>query len=210
MPWLASWRAPSAAQANSPRLANLEALEALQPGAFSACTFDLGVRTVIVLQPAVLTGRRQSDISHEAAHLLLQHSVKQIESFGGLSFFTCDPDEEQEANWLACCYSSPRVAVACPLHRPDTNGIAAKYAVSTQMAAFRLRTTGVLRQTGRFLRFESRSEFSVCPLTAPALTSHSQTATSDVRRRSDSAEGELPNTCHSLGLRPIDTGGTDD
>jgi hypothetical protein len=26
-----------------------------------------------------------------------------IQQVGGLSFFTCDPDEEQEANWLAGC-----------------------------------------------------------------------------------------------------------
>src|SRR5207245_8775387 len=26
----------------------------------------------------------------------------------GLSFFTCDPDEEQEANWLAGCLLLPR------------------------------------------------------------------------------------------------------
>jgi hypothetical protein len=89
-------------------MANLEALEHLQPGAFSACTFDLGERTVIVFNPLSSPGRRQSDISHEAAHLLLHHGVKEVESFGGLSFFTCDPDEEQEANWLAGCLLLPR------------------------------------------------------------------------------------------------------
>lgn len=130
-------------------LANLEELEALQEGAFSACTFDLGERTVIVYSPLSTLGRRQSDISHEASHLLLEHSVKEIESLGGLSFFTCDPDEEQEANWLSGCLLLPRELL---LHATreglDIEGIATRYSVSTQMAGFRLRATGVLRQAG--------------------------------------------------------------
>lgn len=130
-------------------LANLEELESLQKGAFSACTFDLGERTVIVYSPLSSFGRRQSDISHEASHLLLQHSVKEIETFGGLSFFTCDPDEEQEANWLAGCLLLPReLLLRATRNRLTIDEIAERYGVSTQMAAFRLRTTGVIRQTG--------------------------------------------------------------
>lgn len=131
-------------------MTSLEALERLQPRAFSACTFDIGERTVIVYNPLSSFGRRQSDISHEAAHLLLGHSVKEVENFGGLSFFTCDPDEEQEANWLAGCLLLPRELLLHAVRSGlDTDAIAEKYAVSPQMAAFRLRTTGVLRQTQR-------------------------------------------------------------
>lgn len=130
-------------------LANLEELDALQKGAFSACTFDLGERTVIVYSPLSSLGRRQSDISHESAHLLLEHSVKEIETFGGLSFFTCDPDEEQEANWLAGCLLLPReLLVRATRNGLDSDDIAERYNVSSQMASFRIRTTGVLRQNG--------------------------------------------------------------
>jgi hypothetical protein len=127
--------------------AKLDELERLQPGAFSACTFTIGDRHVVVYSPLASPGRRQSDISHEVAHLLLDHEMKSVEKIGGVSFFTCDSEEEQEANWLAGCLLLPREAVMAAAHKGlDAAGIGALYDVSAQMAAFRLRTTGVLRQ----------------------------------------------------------------
>jgi Zn-dependent peptidase ImmA (M78 family) len=125
----------------------LEALEELQPGAFSACTFTLDERQVIVYSPLASRGRRQSDIAHEVAHLLLRHVVKEVKQVGGMSFFTCDPDEEQEANWLAGCLLLPRPLLLAAARRGlDARRIAEHYGVSEQMAAFRLRSTGVVRQ----------------------------------------------------------------
>ncbi len=128
-------------------LAKLETLEEIQPGAFSACTFDLGGRHVIVYSPLATVGRRQSDIAHEASHILLGHSVKEVIQVAGLSFFTCDPDEEQEANWLAGCLLLPRKLLYNAAKRGlDAARIVEHYNVSEPMAAFRLRTTGVVRQ----------------------------------------------------------------
>lgn len=128
-------------------IAKLEALEEIQPGAFSACTFTFEDRNVIVYSPLASLGRRQSDIAHEAAHLLLEHAVKEVEQVGGLCFFTCDPDEEQEATWLAGCLLLPRQILYGAAREGSTPAqIAERYGVSEQMAAFRLRTTGVLRQ----------------------------------------------------------------
>jgi len=128
-------------------LTKLHELEAMQPGAFSACTFDLGSRKVIVVSPLASDERRRSDASHEVAHLLLNHSVKQIEQLSGLSFFSCDPDEEQEANWLAGCLLLPRELLVRSLKRgSDAATIAQANVVSLQMANFRLRATGAERQ----------------------------------------------------------------
>lgn len=128
-------------------LAKLTTLEELQPGAFSACTFSIGERHVIVYSPLASPGRRQSDIAHEVAHLLLKHSMKTVETIGRVSFFTCDADEEQEANWLAGCLLLPRKLLFAVARRGlDVPEIARSYNVSEQMAAFRLRTTGVIRQ----------------------------------------------------------------
>src|SRR6266567_5944406 len=128
-------------------LNKLQELEELQPGAFSACTFDLGTRKVIVVSPLASDERQRSDASHEASHLLLKHSVKEVEQLGGLSFFTCDPDEEQEANWLAGCLLLPRDLLVQSLkYGLDAAGIAEANAVSLQMANFRLRATGAQRQ----------------------------------------------------------------
>ena len=128
-------------------VSKLNALEAAQPGCFSACTFQIGDRHVIVFNPLAAPGRRQSDLAHEASHLILGHAVKQVQRIGELSFFTCDPDEEQEANWQAGCLLLPRSLLVLAVRRGmDANDIAQAYEVSTQMANYRIRTTGVLRQ----------------------------------------------------------------
>jgi hypothetical protein len=125
----------------------LETLEELQPGAFSACTFSVGDRRIVVYSPLASPGRTQSDIAHEVAHLILGHSMKTVEKIGGMSFFTCDAEEEQEANWLAGCLLLPRRLLYLAAKRGlDSAGIAEVYKVSEPMAAFRLRTTGVVRQ----------------------------------------------------------------
>jgi Zn-dependent peptidase ImmA (M78 family) len=127
----------------------LETLEELQPGAFSACTFTVGEKHIIVYNPLSSPGRIQSDIGHEISHLILKHEMKTVETIAGLTFFTCDPEEEQEANWLAGCLLLPRrllyLAVRRGMRAPE---IAEQFKVSEQMSAFRLRTTGVLRQLG--------------------------------------------------------------
>jgi Zn-dependent peptidase ImmA (M78 family) len=128
-------------------LAKLQALEELQPGSFSACTFSFRDRHVIVYSPLASLGRAQSDIAHEVAHILLDHEIKEVQQLGGLSFFTCDPDEEQEANWQAGCLLLPRsVLLAAAKRGLDAGDIAETFGVSESMAGFRLRATGVLRQ----------------------------------------------------------------
>ncbi len=128
-------------------LEKLQTLEELQPGAFSACTFTVGDRHVIVYSPLASAGRTQSDIAHEVAHIVLRHDMKSVQTVAGVSFFTCDPDEEQEANWLAGCLLLPRRLLYLAAKRGlDSSGIAQAYSVSEPMAAFRLRTTGVVQQ----------------------------------------------------------------
>lgn len=127
--------------------AKLEKLEEMQPGAFSACTLTVGNRHIVVYSPLASGGRKQSDIAHEVSHILLDHEVKSVETIGGVSFFTCDADEEQEANWLAGCLLLPRPLLYEAAKRGlDSAGIAEACNVSEPMAAFRLRTTGVTRQ----------------------------------------------------------------
>ncbi len=127
--------------------AKLEELEELQPGAFSACTLTVGEKHVIVYSPLASVGRRSSDVCHEAAHIVLGHDVREVQQVGALTFFTCDPDEEQEANWLAGCLLLPRSLLLAAARRGMSPAdIAEEYGVSDQMAKFRLRTTGVERQ----------------------------------------------------------------
>lgn len=90
----------------------LEQLEAIQPGCFSACTFDLPRGKVIVVNPLSTPQRTQSDIAHEVSHALLEHQVRTVERVGDFSFFSCDSEEEQEANW------HPRSVVAVLVEHP--------------------------------------------------------------------------------------------
>jgi Zn-dependent peptidase ImmA (M78 family) len=125
----------------------LQTLEELQPGCFSACTFTIGERHVIVYNPIASPGRTQSDVAHEASHIILEHRMTSVQTIAGISFFTCDADQEQEANWLAGCLLLPRRLLYLAARRGlDSAAIAETYSVSEPMAAFRLRTTGVTRQ----------------------------------------------------------------
>lgn len=131
-------------------LSRLAVIDELQPGAFSACTFEIGSRRVIVWNPLSSPGRRTSDIAHELSHLLLKHSVKDVQTIGALTFFGCDPDEEQEANWLAGCLLLPRSLLVTQLRAGATaDELAERYDVSRQMANYRIRATGVIRQVQR-------------------------------------------------------------
>jgi Zn-dependent peptidase ImmA (M78 family) len=127
----------------------LQTLEEIQPGAFSACTFTIGDQHIIVYNPISSPGRTQSDIAHEVSHVMLKHEMKTVETIAGFTFFTCDPEEEQEANWLAGCLLLPRRLLYLAARKGmRASDIAQQYNVSEQMASFRLRTTGVLRQLG--------------------------------------------------------------
>lgn len=128
-------------------VARLAEIDERQPGAFSACTFEIGERRVIVWNPLSSPARTTSDIAHELSHLLLKHAVNEVQTVGDLTFFGCDPDEEQEANWLAGCLLLPRPLLVAKLRRGATvPDLEEEYAVSTQMANYRIRATGVMRQ----------------------------------------------------------------
>ena len=133
-------------------------LEALQPGAFSACTFHVKGRPIIVYSPLASYGRTLSDLAHEISHILVGHGVQTVQQLDGVSFFTCDPDEEQEANWLAGCLLLPRMLMLQAVRRElSAEHIAREYGVSISMAEFRIRATGVLRQLQVARRSSSRS-----------------------------------------------------
>ena len=128
-------------------LTKLEELEALQPGAFSACTFDFGTRKVIVVSPLATDERRRSDASHEASHLLLDHKVREVEQLGGLSFFTCDPDEEQGELARRLPPPARDLLVRSLRNGLDAAAIAEANTISIQMTNFQLRPTGAERRT---------------------------------------------------------------
>jgi Zn-dependent peptidase ImmA (M78 family) len=99
------------------------------------------------LQVVNATGRTQSDPAHEVAHLLLKHDLKDVQELGGVTFYSCDDEEEAEANWLAGCLLLPRSLLLAAVRKGmDAQQIAEAFGISEVMASFRLRTTGVMKQ----------------------------------------------------------------
>lgn len=139
-------------------------LHAEQPGAFSGATFHLpGDRIVVVYNPVVydtgevLTaraaqthGRTRSDVAHEIAHLVLGHKLREIKTIAGYPFLTCDPEQEEEANWLAGCLLLPRPLLlrAARDKEPDDD-LAKRTYVTTDMVRFRMNTSGARMQASR-------------------------------------------------------------
>ncbi|WP_375407419.1 ImmA/IrrE family metallo-endopeptidase [uncultured Amnibacterium sp.] len=127
----------------------LEELEALQAYAFSAATFHIRDRTVIVVNNLHDIGRQNSDISHELSHVLLDHDLSEVRELNGMPFRTCRPEQEEEATTLGATLLLPRELLLSALrHRLTVAQIAVQYEVTPVMAKYRVNTTGVARQLG--------------------------------------------------------------
>ncbi len=128
----------------------LEALERTQPGCFSACTLPGPTGPVVITNPLNSLGRQQSDAFHEISHLVLRHQMRTLERVGDLVFFTCDSDDEEQANSLAATLLLPRPAlVAAHARGMGVAAIAETYGVSEQLARWRLNASGVAIQIRR-------------------------------------------------------------
>ena len=131
-------------------VAELEELERLQSFAFSAATFEIDDRKIIVVSPLRNAGRQNSDIAHELAHVMLDHDLSEIREIDGMPFRTCKPDEEEEATAFGGTLLLPRpLLLSAARRRATIEQIAQQYDVTVEMARFRYNTTGVAKQTTR-------------------------------------------------------------
>jgi len=128
-----------------------EELESHQVGVFSAATFNVADRHIIVTNPLASEARRRSDIAHEIGHLFLNHELTEIREVGGVPFRTCRPDEEEQATTFGGTLLLPRPTLLAAARRgiASPEAIAHIHNVSLQMASFRLHSTGVLKQASR-------------------------------------------------------------
>ncbi|MBP9051102.1 MAG: ImmA/IrrE family metallo-endopeptidase [Ilumatobacteraceae bacterium] len=125
----------------------LEELERLQAFAFSAATFEVEGRKIIVVSPLRNIARQNSDIAHELAHVMLKHDLSEIREVDGMPFRTCRPDEEEEATAFGGTLLLPRPLLLSAARRQATiEQIASQYNVTVEMARFRYNTTGVAKQ----------------------------------------------------------------
>nr|WP_246481430.1 ImmA/IrrE family metallo-endopeptidase [Amycolatopsis umgeniensis] len=122
-------------------------MERLQAFAFSAATFEIEQRKIIVVSPLRNTGRQNSDIAHELAHVMLKHDLSEIREVDGMPFRTCKPDEEEEATAFGGTLLLPRpLLLSAARRQASIEQIANQYDVTVEMARFRYNTTGVAKQ----------------------------------------------------------------
>ena len=123
-------------------------LQEIQADAFSACTLRPSPdRVVVVYNPLSSKTRQKSDVAHELAHVLLNHDMSLVQRLGEVTFFSCNPVQEEEAAWLSGCLLLPRALLLAEVRRrANARDIANKHGVSERMAQYRLGVTGVTRQ----------------------------------------------------------------
>lgn len=130
-------------------IGRLEELERIQAYAFSAATFDIRGRNVIVTNPLNSQARQNSDVAHELAHIMLEHDLTEIRSIGETAFRTCTPSQEEEATTLGSTILLPRPLLMKAARRGATpDAIAAEFEVTDSMARYRYNSTGVAKQVG--------------------------------------------------------------
>lgn len=130
--------------------ARLEEIERLQAFAFSAATFDVHGRRIIVTNPLRSSGRLRSDVAHELSHLLLSHDLSEVREIDGSMFRTCNPDEEEQATAFGGTLLLPRpLLMQAAIRGQGPENIAATSDVTIEMARYRYNTTGVAKQAAR-------------------------------------------------------------
>jgi Zn-dependent peptidase ImmA (M78 family) len=130
------------------------------PDSWSAVTLRLGRgRDLIIVNSAHSPARQSSNLVHEIAHVLLGHSPTRVDVTADqqLLLRTHDPQQEDEAAWLAGCLLLPRPALLLIARNGGMSGdVARRYGVSVDMLTYRLRVTGVEMQVRRGGRSSTR------------------------------------------------------
>jgi hypothetical protein len=109
----------------------------------------LSLNGIVIYNPRKSDGRKASDITHELAHIILDHRPATIllspdASLGMRSF---DAKQEDEANWLAGSLLLPRDGLLHAKRRRFTSAqIATHYGVSEVLVNYRLNLTGASYQ----------------------------------------------------------------
>ena len=99
--------------------ADIGQLTRKDPWRWSAVSGSNNGTTFVVVNDAHSPARQESDLHHEAAHLIRGHRPSPLLQIDGLTLREYDSDAESEAEWLAGCLHLPRAAL---LNSPPTRG----------------------------------------------------------------------------------------
>jgi Zn-dependent peptidase ImmA (M78 family) len=119
---------------------------------WSAITFyDQTGRPVIIFNPRHAPTRQESDLMHEAAHILCKHPPAKIVRIGGFAMRTYDESQEEEAKWLGACLQITRDGLLWAIREQMTTAaMASFYGASEALVRFRRNTSGVDVQIKRY------------------------------------------------------------
>lgn len=78
---------------------------------WSAVTLGIEKPSLIIYNSAHSPARIESDIMHEAAHVLLGHKMCEIDTSYGIPLRKYDETQEHEAEWLGACLQLPKPAM---------------------------------------------------------------------------------------------------
>jgi IrrE N-terminal-like domain len=129
----------------------VEQLSAADPEAFSAVTVFCGTRRVVIYNDAHHPGRQSSDITHEAAHALLQHAP--APAFDPVGCRHLDRDQEDEARFLGAALLLTEEAAMDVVRRgvPEPQA-AALYGITPKLVRYRINVTGAKKRVARATR----------------------------------------------------------
>lgn len=121
---------------------------------WSAVTFyDASRRPLIIHNSNHAPTRQESDLMHEAAHIICNHPPGKIIQAGGLSLRSYNKDHEEEAKWLGACLQITRSGLFWAINRRMTMEQMVEYfGASEAQIRFRRNVTGVDVQMTRYSR----------------------------------------------------------
>lgn len=115
---------------------------------FSGVTVFRGAHRTILINDSHSLGRQASDLAHELAHALLQHSPSPALDEHGCRLW--DREIEDEADWQGGSLLIPEEAALAIVRRDlSLKQAAADYGVSQRMVQFRLNVTGARNRIRR-------------------------------------------------------------
>jgi Zn-dependent peptidase ImmA (M78 family) len=113
---------------------------------WSAVTVENEKRYLIVINSSHSPARRNSNLAHELAHVILGHepSLMFASPKSGTALRTHNKEQEDEANWLAGCLLLPKDVLFSIRRRHLADEEACvEYGVSLPMLRFRMNVSGV-------------------------------------------------------------------
>ena len=106
----------------------------------------LDQRIIVVYNDKKSDGRQSSDITHELAHVILDHEPAKVilSETIAVTMRSFDQKQEDEANCLAWALLLPRQAlVTARMRRMTPERMAAAFGVTETLVKYRLNTTGI-------------------------------------------------------------------